>query len=159
MILVLLGTFNIEFARPIIAIEKAVMNGWVKGEIIVQTGYTNYNSDLLNIRPFIEPNELDRLYDEADFIITHSGTGSIIKALKKGKKVIAIPRLHKFNEHIDDHQLEILQIFTNKNYIIPWNESDNLEVLLQQIKSFVPAVYSSDNKKIVDFLIEYIDSI
>jgi len=63
------------------------------------------------------------LYDRASLIITHAGTGSLIKGVKKGKKVIAIPRLVKLGEHIDDHQLEILNEFVQMEYVIPWNEN------------------------------------
>ena len=55
---------------------------------------------------------------KASFIITHGGVGSIISSLKLNKKVIAVPRLSKYNEHVNDHQLQIIEDFDKQGYII-----------------------------------------
>ena len=49
--------------------------------------------------------------EKANIVITHGGTGAIIGAVKKGKKVIAVPRLAKYGEHVDDHQLQLIKKF------------------------------------------------
>ena len=49
----------------------------------------------LNLKPFVSYDEMDKLLDQAKYIITHAGTGSILSGLKKGKKVIAAPRLKR----------------------------------------------------------------
>ena len=49
--------------------------------------------------------------EKANIVITHGGTGAIIGAVKKGKKVIAVPRLAKYGEHVDDHQLQLIKQF------------------------------------------------
>ena len=159
MILVLLGTFTIEFRRPLQEIERLCAEGKLNEEIIVQNGHTRYYSPYFKTFPFIQPDKLDQLYDLASIIITHAGTGSIIKGLKKGKKIIAIARLQKNGEHIDDHQLEILNEFALSGYILPWNESDTLELVLQKVKNFTPKVYNSQKDKILGFLENYIDSL
>ena len=159
MILVLLGTFTIEFKRPLLEIEKLCAEGKLTEDIIVQNGHTKYASSYFQMQPFIQPDLLDQLYDEARIIITHAGTGSIIKGLKKGKKIIAIARLEKNGEHIDDHQLEILNEFALSDYLLPWHESDKLEEVLQKVNSFTPKVYNSQKEKILTFLENYIDSL
>jgi UDP-N-acetylglucosamine transferase subunit ALG13 len=159
MILVLLGTFHIEFTRPLIEIEKLCAAGKLKEEIIVQNGHTRFSSPFFKLRPFVGPNTLDGLYDAARLIITHAGTGSIIKGLKKGKKVIAVPRLAKYGEHIDDHQLEILNEFALAGYLLPWNETDSLEQVLDEVNDFTPTVYISQKDSILNFLKGYIDSL
>ena len=125
MILVLLGTYNIEFPRPLKAIECSFIDNSIKEEIIIQSGYTNFPSTYFKTVPFISPFELEKFYNEARLIITHAGTGSILQGVKKGKKVVAIARLKKYHEHIDDHQLEILEEFVKCNYILPWDENES----------------------------------
>jgi UDP-N-acetylglucosamine transferase subunit ALG13 len=159
MILVLLGTFPIEFRRPLIELEKLCVEGKLSEEIIVQSGHTKYSSPYFRMLPFIGPNEMDQLYDNARIIITHAGTGSIIKGLKKGKKIIATARLEKNGEHIDDHQLEILNEFAMSDYLLPWHESDSLERILHDLNYFTPKVYVSQKDKILNFLQDYIDSL
>ena len=159
MILVLLGTFHIEFTRPLIAIEKAIITQKIHEKIVVQNGHTIFKSDYLTMVPFFSPIELDNLYNEANLIVTHAGTGSILKGIKKGKKVIAIPRLKKLNEHLDDHQLEILEQFAKCNYILPWNENEKFETILKKAETFIPSAYKSSKSNLVNYLIDYIDKI
>ena len=107
MILVTLGTQKQSFKRLLEKIE----NSKVEGEIIVQAGYTEFNSKKMKIIDFINYAEMEKLVDKADLIITHGGTGSILGPLKKNKKVIACARLAKYGEHVDNHQEELVSIF------------------------------------------------
>ena len=159
MILVLLGTFRIEFQRPLVEIEKLCKEGRISEEIIVQSGHTKYESQFLTMVPFMDVDRLNQLYDEARIIITHAGTGSMLNGVKRGKKVIAIPRLTKFGEHIDDHQLEIAGVFAEKKYVLPWNEGDSLYSILQQANDFVPEKYISKKEVIIEYLKNYIDNL
>lgn len=159
MILILLGTFQIEFKRPLIEIEKLCIQNNLTEELIVQCGHTKYTSPYFKMLPFIEPAALDLLYDKARIIITHAGTGSIIKGLKMRKKVIAIARLRKFGEHIDDHQLEILTEFATSGYLLPWNENDSIKQILLKAEHFKPMVYVSRKENILNYLQNYIDSL
>jgi UDP-N-acetylglucosamine transferase subunit ALG13 len=159
MILVLLGTFPIPFPRPLLAIDELCASGRITEEVIVQNGHTQVDCPHLTLRPFIDPDELLALYDQARLIISHAGTGSLIKGVKLGKPVIAIPRLQKLGEHIDDHQVEILREFTNRGYVLPWSEDTPLAALLDRVKDFVPKPYTSEKQQIVNYLTDYIDSL
>ena len=66
----------------------------------------------------ISQEDFSNYMQKADLIITHGGVGSIITALNHGKKVIAAPRLSKYGEHVNDHQLQIIKCFEQKNYIL-----------------------------------------
>lgn len=159
MILVLLGTFPTAFKRPLLEIEKLCEDGTISEEIIVQNGYTAIESKYQILRPFIAPDELAALYNKARVIITHAGTGSIIKGLKLHKKVIAIPRLSKYGEVVDDHQLEILNEFAKMNYIMPWYENVQLKSILSVVDDFTPSPYISNKEKIISYLTDYVDSL
>jgi UDP-N-acetylglucosamine transferase subunit ALG13 len=159
MILVLLGTFPIPFERPLRELDRLCAHGLITEDVIVQNGYTDFTSVHLTLRPFIAPDQLLGLYERANLIITHAGTGSLIKGIKRGKTVIAVPRLLKLGEHIDDHQMEILNEFVKMQYVIPWMEEDNLEDLLEESKTFSPRPYISKKKQIVDYLTDYLDQL
>lgn len=119
MIFITLGTQNFNFLRLLKAVESATSNGVINGEIIAQIGNNNFSSQHIQCIPFLNKETFNKYMEEADFIISHAGTGSLITALKKGKKVLVAPRLKKYGEHIDDHQLEILDAFSKLNLIIP----------------------------------------
>jgi len=119
MIFVVLGTWEMPFTRPLLEIERAVQQGLVTEPVIVQCGKTVYQSQVLKMVPFFSQQELDQMYEQATMIICQAGVGSIMLGLKKHKKVISIARLSKFDEHIDDHQLEILAVFSKSGAVLP----------------------------------------
>lgn len=160
MILVLLGTFDIQFKRPLIEIERLCRKGIISEEVIVQSGYTVIEDcQYLTMKPFIQPEELIELHQNARIIITHAGTGSLIKAITFNKKVIGIARLTKYKEHVDDHQIEILDKFAELKYVRAWNENDHLEQILEDIDDFVPAEFVSNKPVIMNYLISYIETL
>jgi UDP-N-acetylglucosamine transferase subunit ALG13 len=156
MILVLLGTFPAQFVRPLKAIDALCEKGVIKEEIIVQNGFTEFSSKHLTYKPFLPIEQLDQLYKEARIIISHAGSGSLIKGLKLGKKIIAIPRLPKYEEVVDDHQIEILTEFEKEKYLLGWRESDELQELLEKVEVFTPRPFVSNKQNIIDFLDQYL---
>ena len=156
MILVLLGTQNNSFQRLLEEIDKLIEEGTIKEKVIVQAGHTKYQSDNMEIFDLIATKDLEKYQDEADLIITHGGVGSIITSIERGKKVIAVPRLHKYGEHVNDHQKEIVQLFGKKGCIIGINEVGELKKPIKQSKNFVPKKYEHHNTKIVKIIEEFI---
>jgi len=159
MILVLLGTQHNEFSRLLQEIENLIEMGTIKERVIVQSGYTKYKTDKMKIFDMISSEELDNLMKDADIVITHGGVGSIIRALKKNKKVIAVPRLHKFGEHVNDHQRQIVEVFSSKNYLIGVQNVEDIGEALLQIKKFKPDKYESDNQKMINIIDDFISKI
>ena len=157
MILVLLGTQNNNFVRLLEEIDRLVQKGYIKNEVIVQAGYTKYESKNMRIFDLISKEKLDKYRKNADIIITHGGVGSIISSIKENKKVIAVPRLHKYLEHVNDHQTQIVQMFNKKGYIIGINEVNELEEAIKRIKDFKPVKYEQNNEKILKIISEFID--
>lgn len=153
MILVTLGTQDQKFYRLLDAIEKSN----IKDKIIVQAGGSaDYKSNKMEIFKFIDMDKMKQLIKEADIVITHGGTGSIITPLEMGKKVIACPRLSKYKEHINDHQKEVTSVLKEEGCILEFNDGDNLDDLLNEIKSFKPKRYISNTDKFIKNLKELI---
>lgn len=148
LILVTLGTQKQQFTRLLDYIENSKIND----EIIVQAGHTKYQSKKMKIIDFLSYGEMEELINKADIIITHGGTGSIITPLQKGKIVIACSRLSKYGEHVDNHQCELVNIFSEEGYIIKLDENSKLDDILQTIKDFKPKRYKSNTDKFVSNL-------
>ena len=157
MILVLLGTQNNQFKRLLQEIEKCIDNRIINQRVVVQAGFTNFSSDKMNIFDLKPKEVIDNLVDEAEFIITHGGVGSIIMALKKNKKVIAVPRLSEFSEHVNNHQRQIVEIFNEKGYILGVQNMEDLSEAIKQINEFMPTPYSGDNNKMLSIIEDFID--
>ena len=159
MILVLLGTQHNEFTRLLQKIEDLIDSKIIKEKVIVQAGFTKYKSEKMEIFDMTSSQDLDQYIEKADLIISHGGIGSIIMALKKHKKVIAVPRLHEFNEHVNDHQRQIVNIFNEKNYLIGLQNVEDLPEALKQIETFEPEEYKGNHKKIMKIIEDFIDNI
>lgn len=153
MILVTLGTQKEQFTRLLDYIE----NSNIDDEIIVQAGHTKYDSKKMKIFDFIPYEKMNEYIDKSDIIITHSGTGSVLMPLKKGKKVIICARLKKYGEHVDDHQQQLADIFKEEGYVLELNENNSLDDLMEKIKSFKPKKYESNTENFKKNLKKEID--
>mgnify|MGYP002867149211 CR=1 FL=1 len=110
MIFVTLGTQDKSFKRLLDALEQAIESGIIKEEVIVQAGFTKYTSPTMKIFDLIDREDFNKYIEKCDLLITHGGVGSIITGLKNNKKVIAIARLAKYKEHVNDHQLQTYKV-------------------------------------------------
>ena len=154
----MLGTQNNSFHRLLEEIDKLINDGLIKEDVVVQAGYTKYESTNMKIFDFISSDELDKLEQQADCIITHGGVGSIISSIEKDKKVIAVPRLKQYGEHVNDHQLDIVQSFDKLGYIIGITDISQLGDALQQIETFEPKKYIQNTGKIISIVQDFIDN-
>ena len=146
MIFVTLGTQDKTFERLLEAVEK--LN--IKEKIIAQTGSTLFKSNKMEIHSFLSPEEFNKYMKEARVVITHAGVGTIIQGLNLHKKMIVAARKKEYKEHVNDHQEQILRTFASEGYIIPLDNFNDLEKLIQ--KDFVPKEYKSNNKQFVENL-------
>ncbi|MBP3799934.1 MAG: hypothetical protein ILA19_03015 [Bacilli bacterium] len=156
MILVTLGTQDKEFKRILKAVDKAIEDKVITEEVIVQAGFTKYKSDNMEIFDLIPIDEFNKLIKKASLIITHGGVGSILTGLINHKKVIAIPRLKKYDEHESDHQKQIVDSFYNEGYILKVDDTKNFEKVLEEVKTFKPKRYKSNNGTYIDNINNYI---
>ena len=158
MILVLLGTQNNSFHRLLEKIQKMVDIELINDKVIVQAGYTQFSSESMQIFDFIPLEKMNELQEKASLIITHGGVGSIISAISKGKKVIAVPRLHKYSEHVNDHQKEIIKTFNDTGFIIGTEKVEELEEAFHKSQYFEPKKYESNTQNIIKIIQDFIDN-
>ena len=159
MIFVTLGTNDNSFERLLKAIDKEIEKGTIKDKVIVQAGCTKYESKNMEILDLIPREEFDRLISECDLLITHGGVGSILTGVNNGKKVIAVPRLAKYKEHGNDHQLQIVDNFSERKYILAVKDLNKLGKAIEKAKTFKPQKFVSNTNNIINMIEDYIDSI
>ena len=158
MILVTLGTQDKNFKRLLDAVQKQIDNGNIKDEVIVQAGCTKYESKDMKIFDLIDQEEFKKLISECDLLITHGGVGSILTGLKNNKKVIAAARLSKYKEHMNDHQLQIIEKVSKSGYILELKDFDKLDEVIEKSKKFKPKKYQSNTENMIKLIENYIDN-
>ena len=159
MIFVTLGSQNFQFNRLLIEIDRLVEEGKITEEVFAQIGYSDYKPKNYCYKEFLDRDEFMDIMSKCKKVITHGGTGAIIGAVKKGKKVIAIPRLSKYGEHVDDHQLQITKQFSDMNLSRSINKIDELEECLVEIEKLKFNFYVSNTKNILDSIEDFIEKI
>ena len=157
MIFVTLGTQDKGFPRLLEAIEEAIENKYIKEKVIVQAGYTEFESNNMEIYKLLPMDKFDDYMKKCDLLITHADVGSIMSGLKFNKKIIAAPRLEKYGEHTNDHQLEIAKEFAKEGYIICLEDFSSLGDIIKDIDKFKPKKYKSNNDNFVKLVEDFID--
>ena len=157
MILVILGTQDKQFPRLLEAIDREIEKGTIKDKVVVQAGQTKYESKNMEIFDLLPAPEFDKLMDKADLIITHGGAGSILGAIKRGKKVIAAARLAQYKEHHNDHQKQIIGEFASQGYILELKDFQKLGKMIEKSKTFKPKKFESNTQNMVNLIENYIE--
>jgi len=126
LIFVTVGSRKYPFNRLFEKLDSLYDEGILTDKMFAQIGTSTYKPRNFEYKDFISPEEFERRINEADIVVTHGASGSIMKALNAGKKVIAVTRLKKYGEHINDHQIQNNEAFAANNYVIAVYEMEEL---------------------------------
>ena len=156
MIFITLGSQKFQFNRLLIEIDKLIKEGKISEEVFAQIGYSNYKPQNYKYKEFLDREEFSKFMKSSRMVITHGGTGAIIGAVKQGKKVIAVPRLAKYGEHVDDHQIEITSQFKEMNLIESVEDVELLNDAISKIDQLKFNVYQSNTDRIIESIEKFI---
>lgn len=158
MVLVLLGTQNNSFHRLLEQIEYLINKKVIQEEVVVQAGGTKFESKNMQLFDLIEKEKLQEYIKKANYVITHGGVGSILACLEFHKKVIVVPRLKQYAEHVNDHQVQIVENFNKQGYSIGITEVEQLEEAIGKLKDFEPVVFKSNTQNMINLIEKYIEN-
>ena len=157
MIFVTLGSQKFQFNRLLKSIDKLVEEGKITEPIYAQTGFSDYEPKNYDFKQFLNREEFSSIVEKTDIVVTHGGTGAIVGAIKAGKKVIAVPRLKKYGEHVDDHQKQIINQFKKNDLICGIDECSELVDAIEFAKEHKFEKYESNTQSIMDSIEKYIN--
>ncbi|AVK62239.1 multidrug MFS transporter [Lactobacillus sp. CBA3605] len=106
MIFVTVGTHEQPFNRLIKKIDELKTTKTINEDVTIQTGYSTYIPKSCISSKFYPYQKMETLVRNADIVITHGGPSSFVMPLQYGKIPIVVPRLAKYHEHVNDHQLD-----------------------------------------------------
>lgn len=159
MIYVAVGTQKFPFNRLLSMVDKMIADGMIDEEVFAQIGHSDYLPKYYKFKKFLSKDEFDNYVKRCDLLITHSGVATIIAGLKHNKPVIVVPRLAKYGEHVDDHQVQIAESFSEQNLIMMCDENCNLEKMVNQAKEHSFSKYESQRELIVKTIRDYLATI
>ena len=159
MVVVTLGSQKFQFDRLLQKLDELVERGVITEEITAQIGASTYLPKHFEYVRFMDRGQFAATMDQCDIVVTHGGTGVIITAVKKGKKVIAVPRLAKYKEHVDDHQLQLLHQFDELQIICACYELENFEENYNEIRNREYRPYVSNTHVMIESIEEYLETL
>ena len=118
MIFVSVGTHKQQFDRLLKEIDKLIEEKIIKEKVFAQSGYCNYKPKNYTCKKFLDLEEFDQNISACSLFITHAGEGNIGTGLQYEKKMIVVPRRKKFDEHTNDHQLELAEAIAKEKQAI-----------------------------------------
>lgn len=157
MIFVTVGSQKFQFDRLLKEIDRLIEENKITEEVFAQIGYSTYSPKNYKYNEFIDRNKFKEVMDKCDKVITHGGTGAIISAVKLGKKVIAVPRLERYGEHVDNHQIQIVNQFEKMNLIMKVDDMSKLNDCLKVISMKEFKSYTSNTEKVIKSIEEFIE--
>lgn len=137
MIFLTVGTTHFGFERLLKAVDEALLELGKKELLVAQTGSNKYVFSYPYLECFQEISfgKVVDLLSKSRLVICHGGLGTVFLGLNYCRnKPIVFPRVKKFNEHVDDHQLFFVKHLGTKNLIkVVFPEDD----LPKKLKGFI----------------------
>ena len=151
MIFVTVGTHEQPFNRLIKAVDELKRDGVITEDVIMQTGYSTYEPNYCKWDKLIPYDQMVKNVEDARIVITHGGPASFIMPLQIGKTPIVVPRQKKFNEHVNNHQVEFAKnVAERMGTIIPVEDICELSKVITNYDEIVASMgheMSSNNNK------------
>jgi UDP-N-acetylglucosamine transferase subunit ALG13 len=145
MIFVTVGTHEQPFDRLVQEMDRLKREKLIQEEVFIQTGYTTYKPQACAYKEFIPFAEMMRRMSEAEIVITHGGTGSIMLVLYHQKIPVVMPRQKKYREHIDDHQVLFCKTMASKKKIVAVYESGDLGMVLANFRQQAQQLHARED--------------
>jgi len=160
MIFVTVGTHTKGFERLLKEIDRLVGENEIEDEFFVETGESKYKPENYNYTNLLPFEKYKEMISKADIVISHGGLGSVIDVLKKNKKLIVVPRKREFDEHVDDHQLQIASVLEKNNRAIAVYDMKDLGLAIKRAKKTKKLKKNlSQENKIVELIGDFIRKI
>lgn len=132
MIFVTVGTHTQPFTRLIKKMDELAKE--INELVIMQIGHSSYIPKNATYFRFTDEQTYEGLLKDARLVVGHAGLGTILRVLELRKPIIVIPRLRKFGEHMDDHQVEIATILADRGYLAVIYDVRDLEQAINKIR-------------------------
>lgn len=157
MIFVTVG-HQMPFDRLVRAVDA-----WAKihnrRDVFAQIGRASYAPTSFPSSSFLSPREFEKRMDEATAIVGHAGTGTIIAALQRGKPLLVMPRLARFQETRNDHQIATAKYFGHSGRVLVAASEDEIQSKLAELATFRPraGISSSAAPELIARLRAFVD--
>ena len=114
---VTVGNAKQPFDRLIRAVDDLAMNEHITN-VLIQCGNASYQPKHARVVKFLTPADFNSEICNARVVICHGGAGTLLQVIRAGRTPIAVPRQSALGEHIDDHQIELVNALAREGRAI-----------------------------------------
>jgi UDP-N-acetylglucosamine--N-acetylmuramyl-(pentapeptide) pyrophosphoryl-undecaprenol N-acetylglucosamine transferase len=146
---------TLGFPRLVESVLAMKRSGALPERVVLQVGTDGPLPDPVDgveIVRTLEFDDVQALLQDADFVVCHGGTGSLITALRAGCRVVSMPRRFDLGEHYDDHQEEITAAFAARGLIQMARESEDLAPAIAAARARRPVLATTDPVALIAYL-------
>lgn len=151
---------QMPFDRLVHAVDAWALASGRVGDVLAQIGPSESPPEHVRHVRFLQPPEFDRAYEEADLVIAHAGTGSILAALERGKPIVVMPRRAALRETRNDHQVATAKAFVSLGSVpVAWDETE-LSAVLDRVttKRGEPVVGRYASPRLIEAIKSFVES-
>jgi beta-1,4-N-acetylglucosaminyltransferase len=157
MIFLTVGT-QFPLDRLVKAVDEAIGQGLLNEEIWAQIGQSSYQPrHFRKSTDFLDKQLFDQWMGKASKVISHAGIGSITMALDAAKPLLVMPRLRKYGEVVNNHQVDIAQKFEQFGYLLAAYDIEELPEKIEALKSFVPQKRNTQPEKVAERISRFLN--
>ncbi|HVZ27846.1 MAG TPA: glycosyltransferase [Rhizomicrobium sp.] len=143
---------TLPFDRMVETVARLKANGEIPEDVVIQTGIGGIKPEGLVTFETLPFERMLAYLRDADIVVCHGGTGSLITALREGCRTIVMPRLFEKGEHYDDHQSEITNAFAVRGLVVPANTAEELAAALRTVRARAPLSATTNPAKLAGHL-------
>ena len=158
MILLTVGT-EYPFDRLVRAIDEIITELPLNERIFAQIGQSSYKPRNMEWVNKMRKCDFDMIMVKSKAIISHAGVGTIEMALELQKPLLVMPRLKRFGEHVNDHQVAAARKFAASGHILAAYSHQELISQIKALHTFSPKSRNINIDVVVNFIKKFLDSI
>lgn len=148
MIFLTIGTL-FGFDRLVRAVDEAIRDGALQESVFAQIGPGEYRPRHMEALEVLDKETFEARMAAATALISHAGMGSISLALKLRKPMLVLPRLHKYGEHVNDHQLHTARKFESLGCVLAAYDTPDLIFQYPKLNGFVPRIRVANREGVI----------
>lgn len=157
MIFLAVGT-QFGFDRLVKAVDEAVAQGYIQEPVFAQIGPGAYLPKHMEYVANLDKEAFDNKLHSCDAIISHAGMGNVALSLKMNKPLLVLPRLKKYGEVVNNHQVDTARKFEQLGHILAAYESDELLEKLKLLHTFIPKPRIPNRQGVIDRIGRFLET-
>jgi len=158
MIFLTVGT-QFPFDRLVRAVDNIFDQDLIDEEVFAQIGESSYKPRNFESVASLEKKVFDERFKKSTSVISHAGVGTITVALKNHKPLLVMPRMKRYKEHVNDHQVATAKKFEELGHILAVYDVKDLPDGIRKLKNFIPLKRKASPDAIADRIRRFLNSL